>query len=125
MADLKIKFGKKFGIIKVVFGTPTVAGITVGLQKVEETFKTWKWELRRMGNGYLAKFPSEFSLDRAKKFRVMKCRGESFGLCFKRYIFPDVFSTDPPGWDANPSLAKVLRRSSLNLTLPLTSTHNP
>ena len=46
MADLKLKFGKKFGVIKVAFSDPSTKDIIDGLQEASNSFRSWKWELR-------------------------------------------------------------------------------
>ena len=71
MTDLTVKFSKKFSIIKVVFDEPSTSEIIDGLYEASE------WELQRLGSRYLAEFPFDFSLERALKFRVLKCKGSA------------------------------------------------
>ena len=85
MSDLKLCFSKKYGIIRVVFRQPSTAKIIEGLQDISDTFKVWTWDLIQMGVGFLAEFPFKTSLDRALSFRLLKCKGDSFGLWFKQW----------------------------------------
>ena len=42
MADLKLKFSKEFGVIKVAFSDPSTNDIIDGLQEASNSFRSWK-----------------------------------------------------------------------------------
>ena len=81
MADLKLKLNKMFGIIRVVFGNPSLRNIVVGLHKASDNFKAWTWDLKEFKDGFFTGFPCRNHLFvRALKFDVIKCREGGFGL---------------------------------------------
>ena len=55
MAELKMKFIKKFSQIKIMFGKPSVADVTESLREASKSFRSWKWDIKPMG---MASLPS-------------------------------------------------------------------